>query len=89
MGETQRGGYYFDRYGRAFDANGNKIEKPRSEGGQKPADILGGLPDRVKHVLKQNNFYDPEVLSKLTDEELDAIDGLGPSSVTAIREALK
>lgn len=88
MAETQKGGYYFDRYGRAFNANGVKIEKPRDERGQKPADILGGLPDRVKHTLKQNNYYDPEILSKLTDEELDEVEGLGPSSIAAIRAAL-
>lgn len=46
------------------------------------------LTDRVKNLLTENGLETAEQVSALTDEELDLIDGIGPSSIEAIRGAI-
>lgn len=49
------------------------------------ADIL---TEAQLEALAEAGFDSPESISAATDEELDAVQGIGPATVTKIREAL-
>jgi len=49
---------------------------------------LDGLPQGLRASLEAAGFTTPYALMKMSDQELRAIDGVGPASVRLIRAAL-
>lgn len=46
------------------------------------------MPDRIRWILEREGLFNAAKLRVMSDEELEAIDGIGGKSVQRIREAL-
>jgi hypothetical protein len=54
-----------------------------------PADPLGFLSAEQRAALASAGFDSPEAIRAATDEQLDAVDGIGEATVAKLREAVK
>lgn len=99
------GRYVLDDGETMVDANGKRLSEgapaaatptgggisPSDGGGSPPSDSLAalGLPASVEATLRENGFASAEALRGASDEDLDALPGIGSATVEQIRAALQ
>lgn len=96
MAETREGGVYLVR-GKWVDAEGKETDEPRASDAEKakPEPVKAetkdadgnkvSVPMPYASLLEEAGYGSPEAVRKASDEDLLAIEGIGPTRLAEIR----
>lgn len=85
--ETVPGGRYMVG-DQLVNANGEPINESAAGAGAESSDPLAFLSADQRASLAAAGFPDADAMRRASDEQLDAVDGIGPATVERIRAAV-